>query len=133
VAAATFHARGARLALACGGRSWAGEVEADAIARMLRAEGVPGASIARERCSLDTRDNARFAAAMLARRGIARVVVITCAWHLPRALCAFRAAGLAVEGIGVEPPPSTLGERLYRRGREALASWNDGRRAARPA
>jgi uncharacterized SAM-binding protein YcdF (DUF218 family) len=106
-------------------------VEADELSRRLVARGVPEASVVRERCSLDTRDNARFTAALLRRRGLSRVVVVTCAWHLPRAERAFRAAGLEVEGVGVEPPPTTLLERLYRRARERLSSWNDARRPMR--
>jgi uncharacterized SAM-binding protein YcdF (DUF218 family) len=127
----TYRARGATRAVACGGRSWAGVVEADELARALGAHGVPEASIIRERCSLDTRDNARFAAALLRRRGLFRVIVVTCTWHLPRAERAFRAAGLEVEGVAVEPPPATLLERLYRRERERLSSWNDARRTMR--
>ena len=130
-ALATYHARGATLALACGGRSWDGIVEADELSRRLVAGGVPQASVVRERCSLDTRDNARFAAALLRRRGLSRVVVVTCSWHLPRAERAFRAAGLEVEGVGVEPPPSSWLQRLYRVERERLSSWNDARRKMR--
>jgi uncharacterized SAM-binding protein YcdF (DUF218 family) len=106
-------------------------VEADELARMMAAEGVPADAIVRERCSLDTRDNARFAAVMLSRRNVSAVVLVTCAWHLPRAERAFRAAGLAVRGIGVEPPEATLLQRLYRRERERLSSWHDARRGMR--
>ena len=127
----TYLTRGATLAVACGGRSWGGIVEADELSRRLVAGGVPEASVVRERCSLDTRDNARFAAALLRRRGLSRVVVVTCSWHLPRAERAFRAAGLEVEGVGVEPPSATLLQRLYRRERERLSSWNDARRTMR--
>lgn len=127
----TYEARGATLAIACGGRSWDGLVEADELMRRLVAGGVPEAAIVRERCSLDTRDNARFAAALLRRRGLSRVVVVTCSWHLPRAERAFRAAGLEVEGVGVPPPSSTFLQRLYRRERERLSSWNDARRSMR--
>ena len=127
----TYQARGATLAIVCGGRSWAGLVEADELFRRLVAGGVPEANVVRERCSLNTRDNARFAAALLRRRGIERVVLVTCSWHLPRAERAFRAAGLEVEGEGVEPPSATFLQRLYRRERERLSSWNDTRRTMR--
>jgi uncharacterized SAM-binding protein YcdF (DUF218 family) len=127
-AAETYRLRNATLAVACGGRSWAGVVEADELARLLREGGVPADAIVRERCSLDTRDNARFAAALLARRGIGRIVLVTCTWHLPRAERAFRAAGLEVEGVGVDPPSPSLLRRIYWRQRERLSSWNDARR-----
>lgn len=106
-------------------------VEADAIARLMAVRGVPPDAIARERCSLDTRDNARFASSMLARRGVSRVVVITCVWHLPRAERAFRSVGLEVEGVGVLGPEPTALQRIYRRARERFASWNDARRPVR--
>jgi uncharacterized SAM-binding protein YcdF (DUF218 family) len=130
-AAETYRLRGASLAVACGGRSWGGLVEADDLARMLREGGVPAEAIVRERCSLDTRDNARFAAALLGRRGIGRVVLVTCTWHLPRAERAFRAEGLEVEGVGVDPPAPTLVQRIDWRQRERLSSWNDARRTRR--
>ena len=130
-AAAAYRARGATLVLACGGRSWGGLVEADAIARILVAEGVPERAVVRERCSLDTRDNARFAASLLARRGLSGVLLITCSWHLPRATRLFRMAGLEVEGLGVDPPDPTLRQRAYWRAREAVSSWSDARRKMR--
>ena len=113
---------GAKLALACGGRRWGGVAEADAIARILVETGVPPDAVARELCSLDTRDNARFAAALLARRGLSRVALVTCTWHLPRATQLFEAAGLeVVEGIGVDPPSPTPRQRAYWAARELVA------------
>ena len=126
-----FLARGANLAVACGGRAWRGVVEADVIAEGLVAQGVPGPAVVRERCSLDTRDNARFAAALLARRGLTDVLVVTCSWHLPRAERLFRLAGLRVEGLGVDPPAPTLRRRAYWEVRERMSSWNDARRPMR--
>jgi len=126
-----YLARGANLAVACGGRSWGGLVEADAMARLMVAGGVPEARIVRERCSLDTRDNARFTASLLARRGLASVLVVTCSWHLPRAERLFRLAGLTGEGLGVDPPAPSPRQRVYWDLRERVSSWNDGRRTMR--
>jgi uncharacterized SAM-binding protein YcdF (DUF218 family) len=130
-ASEAYLARGAKLAVACGGRSWSGLVEADAIAQMLVQRGIPEEAIVRERCSLDTRDNARFAASLLGRRGLSGVLLVTCAWHLPRAERLFRMAGLEVEGLAVAPPDVTLQKRAYWRTREMLSSWNDARRSTR--
>jgi len=124
-------ASGAKLALACGGRAWGGLVEADAIARILVAEGVPEEAIVRARCSLDTRDNARFAASLLGRRGLGRVLLVTCSWHLPRAAGLFRSAGLEVEGHAVEPLDPTSRRRVYWRARELLATLGDRRHLTR--
>jgi uncharacterized SAM-binding protein YcdF (DUF218 family) len=123
----------AGLVVACGGRAWKGGVEADAIGAILEEEGVPAEAIVRERCSLDTRDNARFAAALLRRRGLLRVALVTCAWHLPRATRLFRAAGLEVSGIGVPHAEATGLRRTYVRVREVLTSWKDARRTMRLA
>jgi uncharacterized SAM-binding protein YcdF (DUF218 family) len=126
-----FFARGASLVVACGGRAWDGRVEADELLRMLVEQGVPEDSIARERCSLDTLDNARFAAALLGRYGHDRsgdVLLVTCAWHLPRAKRLFERAGLSVEGLGVQPPDPGVLARTYWWGREAVVSWKDARR-----
>lgn len=127
-ASEAFASRGARLVVACGGRSWDGVVEADALAALLRERGVPQDAIVRERCSLDTLDNARFAAALLARRGLDEVALVTCSWHLPRAARLFARAGLRVQGIGVEAPAATRLSRLYWWGREAVVSFKDARR-----
>lgn len=121
-----FKEYGPKLAVACGGRRWAGLAEADAIARILLETGVPHDAIVRELCSLDTRDNARFAAALLARRGLDRVAIVTCTWHLPRATRLFERAGLeVVRGIGVDPPSPTRRQRAYWAARELVATVGD--------
>jgi uncharacterized SAM-binding protein YcdF (DUF218 family) len=71
-------------------------VEADGMADALAALGIPVRAIVRERASLTTRDNARFTAASCARREIRRVAIVSCGWHLPRAVMCFEAEGLEV-------------------------------------
>ncbi|MEZ5729195.1 MAG: YdcF family protein [Burkholderiaceae bacterium] len=48
-----------------------------------------------EKQSRDTRENAQDSARMLADAGITRVILVTEAYHMPRALAAFRRAGLS--------------------------------------
>lgn len=123
-AAEAYHSGKAPIVVASGGRTWHGRVEADVLAQALIAYGVPGDAIVRERCSFSTRENAKYTARILERRGVDRAIVVTCAWHLERAERAFREQGIPVEGIGVPLPEKTgRGRRLYLNVREAIASW----------
>ena len=79
--------------LACGGKAWFGVREADALAAFLVEAGVPEAAVERELWSRSTRENAHFAAKLLLPRGLRRVGLVTCDWHMARALRCFEAAG----------------------------------------
>jgi uncharacterized SAM-binding protein YcdF (DUF218 family) len=82
-----------------GGRRWGVDVEADVMAQELARLGVPEVAIVRERCSLSTRENARFTADVLTRRGIQEATLVTCPWHMERAVTCFARVGLAVEAV----------------------------------
>jgi uncharacterized SAM-binding protein YcdF (DUF218 family) len=56
-----------------------------------------------EPASKDTWENAAFSAALLRRDGIGTVLLVTHAWHMRRALIAFRAAGLTVVPAPLPP------------------------------
>ncbi|MGA7121538.1 MAG: YdcF family protein [Polyangiaceae bacterium] len=125
-AAAVVYARReveASVVVASGGRSWGGLVEADVMARELERRGVPIGAIVRERCSLTTRDNARFAAEALARRGIHSAFVVSCEWHLPRALALFRRAGVRAEGVAARESGAHWMKRTWRRELERVLTW----------
>lgn len=128
-AAAIAKGKGATLVVATGGRAWpldgGWRVEADAIAEELAREGIAEATVVRERHSQNTRENARFTARVLAERGIRRVALVTCAWHMARAAALFRAEGLEVDEVPISPGPSTLRERAYRVIRERVAARLD--------
>jgi uncharacterized SAM-binding protein YcdF (DUF218 family) len=99
-------------------------VESDAMARELARSGVPEDALVLERCSFTTRENARYTARILRRRGVARVFVVTCAWHLPRALPHFRDEGFEATGIAAELPTRTgPTRRVWLLARERVASW----------
>jgi uncharacterized SAM-binding protein YcdF (DUF218 family) len=131
-AARAFLADASRFAcvVASGGRAWpvanggARIVEADALARAMIDRGVPSEMVVRERCSHSTRENARYSARILARRGIKRVMIVTSEWHVPRARRHFETEGLDVEAA---PVVTTLTSwtRLLTIGHERIATFLD--------
>lgn len=126
----THHPREFACVVACGGLSWGGVVEADAIARMLQegdlSEGVPDALIVRERRSRDTHENAIYAARILRERNIRRVVLVSCSWHVARAERLFQRAGLEVDRIAGAPPPHAgILQQSYWAARERVAYVKD--------
>jgi uncharacterized SAM-binding protein YcdF (DUF218 family) len=121
-------APGIAVVVVSGGRRWGASVEADVMARELVRRGVPEAAIVRERCSLTTRDNARFSAAILARRGLSRAGIVTSPWHLPRALTLFSRAGVDGEPVASEGDAGVgLPERIWRWSRERFLTWADAK------
>lgn len=54
----------------------------------------------REDRSADTWENAAYSAELLKPAGVRRVLLVTHAWHLPRAVAAFRAHGIEAVGAG---------------------------------
>lgn len=69
------------------------------MARELALRGVPERAIVRERCSFSTRENARFTAEVLRRRGTDAAAIVTCSWHMRRAVALFARAGVAAEPV----------------------------------
>jgi uncharacterized SAM-binding protein YcdF (DUF218 family) len=119
-----FERRVAPQVIASGGRRWGDHVEAVVIARELAALGVPQAAIVMELCSLSTRENCRYTAALLRTLGARRALVATCAWHLPRAIDNFERLGIVAVSpppAWLDTPPASLGLRL----RERVCAWAD--------
>ena len=50
----------------------------------------------RERSAENTCENARYSADILRKAGIQSAIVVTHAWHMPRAILSFRQAGYAI-------------------------------------
>jgi uncharacterized SAM-binding protein YcdF (DUF218 family) len=78
------------------------EVEAEAIAGLLVELGVPRAALRLERRSRNTLGNAYFSRALLASTGAKRVLLVTSAWHLRRAMALFERAGIEVVPMGAD-------------------------------
>lgn len=108
--------------LLSGGRTWAGQVEATAFRSWLvERGGVPETATWIECCSLSTAENARYSARILAEQGVRRVGVVTCDWHMPRALGAFLRAGLEAVPVPAPSPQGSFLQRLARTLRERVA------------
>lgn len=73
-----------------------GRSEADFAADVLARLGVTPGRVLRERRSRDTYENARFSAAMLHPSPGQRWLLVTSAFHMPRAIGSFRKAGFQV-------------------------------------
>ena len=104
-AARLYHAQKAPLILASGGGvSWTiGDArEADAMAEFLQALGVPSHVVVRERQSANTYQNATFSQELLRAQGIKHVLLVTSAWHMPRAYALFSHTGLQVTAASID-------------------------------
>jgi len=107
--------------LVCGGKAWAKVREADALCAYLAALGVPEQAMEREVWSRSTRQNAHFAAKLLLPRGMFRVGIVTCDWHMPRALQCFRGAGFDALPVPAASPPLSVAGTLLRGARERMS------------
>ena len=104
--------------LACGGKAWSGVREADALCEFLTTIGVPAAALEGERRSRTTRENAHYAAEMLLPRGVRRIALVTCDWHMHRALHCFSGAGFDPIPVPAASPPVSVWRGLVRTLRE---------------
>ncbi len=107
--------------IASGGRCWHGVAEAEAYRRLLLAEGVPGERVLTELESLSTRENARYVSGIFRERGWKHAALVSCDWHLPRAIHCFERAGIRCEAFPAISPPVSRPTRLVRALRERLS------------
>lgn len=124
-AAVAFEAKLARWVVPSGGRRWGDHVEAEQLASFLEQRGVPRANILPELYSLTTAENAVFSAKILQRAGARRALVVTCNWHMRRALACFRAVGVDALPLPVPTPPSTWAAWTMRRAHELFSGQLD--------
>ncbi len=115
----------AKVIVVSGGRRWGPYAEATALAEELARLGVPDEAIVAELCSLSTHENAVFSAAILRRLGARTAGIVTCWWHLPRALANFRAAGVDALGIPTEVRDLGVQGRLHVATHELVSGWFD--------
>lgn len=92
---------GARLVFS-GGAGGGGVTESEAAARLLAEIGIEPARVAFEDRSRNTWENAVFTRALVSPGQGERWLLVTSAWHMPRAIGSFRAAGFEVEAYPVD-------------------------------
>ncbi len=93
-ARALYAAGRAPVIVVTGGSLTGGPPEAQAIAKLLQELGIHTEALILETGSRTTRENALGAAEILSQRGARRVLLVTSAMHMARALGAFRYAGI---------------------------------------
>ncbi|MEW5743065.1 MAG: YdcF family protein [Myxococcota bacterium] len=76
--------------------------EAEYLARQLEAWGIAKERLVVEDQARNTRENATFTKALVTSRGLGRVLVVTSAFHMPRAAGCFRAAGVDFDTLKVD-------------------------------
>jgi uncharacterized SAM-binding protein YcdF (DUF218 family) len=76
--------------------------EAEVAVRMLAAWGVDPSRLVAEANSRNTRENALECARIVRERGWSRLLLVTSAAHVPRAMGCFRAVGLAPDALPVD-------------------------------
>jgi len=76
--------------------------EAEMAGRLFEALGIAKGRITLESVSRDTYENAQFTARILQPKPGERWLLVTSAWHMPRAMGCFRRAGFAVEAWPVD-------------------------------
>ena len=98
-AAGAFKQGIAPTVVATGGKRWRGHVEAHRMRDTLVKLGVPDESIVLETASHNTAENAFFTTRIANQRGWKHIAVVTCPWHLPRAVLNFQRCGMRVTEI----------------------------------
>jgi uncharacterized SAM-binding protein YcdF (DUF218 family) len=116
-AATLYAARAAPKIIASGGKRWQGTAEASAFAARLSQLGVPEAALLLELESMNTRGNARHACELARAHGLRELALVTCEWHMARALKAFLHFGFRCRAF---PALTPRGQDRLRRSTEAL-------------
>jgi uncharacterized SAM-binding protein YcdF (DUF218 family) len=103
-AARLYHAGKAPLLVLSGGSDTGTYATSEAMAmqQLLLQMGVPEAAMLLEEASRNTQQNAQDCARLLRERGIQRVLLVTSALHMQRALALFEAEGLQITAVAAD-------------------------------
>jgi uncharacterized SAM-binding protein YcdF (DUF218 family) len=96
--------KGRTVIVAAGNQPWMQDQvpEANLIQDLLGKWGVPGQSILLDSASVNTRGNAVNALALMRGASCQSSLLVTSAWHMPRAVAAFKVLGVAVFPVSVD-------------------------------
>ncbi|OGS12758.1 MAG: hypothetical protein A2234_05585 [Elusimicrobia bacterium RIFOXYA2_FULL_58_8] len=98
-----------------GGAVFSGISDADAAGDYLVELGIPEKLVIRETAARDTHENAVFTGSICAQRGYKRVILLTSAVHMPRAVYSFRNAGFTdIVPFPVSRTAANGGRRFFR-------------------
>lgn len=106
-----------------GGRRWGSHSEAECMQRWLVDRGVPASRVLWDLCSLTTLENAVYCRELAQLHGLRRLTLVTCDFHMQRALAAFRRVGLDCDPLPARTPG---GVRWSRRLLERARALVDG-------
>jgi uncharacterized SAM-binding protein YcdF (DUF218 family) len=102
--------------------------EAVVLAGWFRDQGIAPERLVLEEKSRNTRENAVESAAVIAAHGWKRVLLVSSAWHAPRALGCFRAAGVSPDLLTVDHRSGSPGGFTWLPRASSLASSTDALR-----
>jgi uncharacterized SAM-binding protein YcdF (DUF218 family) len=106
LAARLWHDGAGAVVIGSGGLGRHPPSEARAIRDALVAAGVPPAAVREEDAARSTFENALNSIRLIRELGLERALVVTDAYHLPRALMTFRLLGMDTAGAGARPGAS---------------------------
>lgn len=95
-AVALYKAKKAPLVLLSGGSTTGSRPEAEQLRDYLQLMGLPSTALLLERQSLDTQQNARYSAVILQGREVNKILLVTSAYHMGRAVPLFERQGFEV-------------------------------------
>jgi uncharacterized SAM-binding protein YcdF (DUF218 family) len=120
-AARLWHASAASAIVPCGGTGKHSPSEADVMRRLLIEDGVPAAVIHPETRSTSTAENIAYARPILKDLGLGAVLIVSDAYHLPRAALIARRLGLEVQTAAPPWHKASPGTQLKGAAREVPA------------
>ena len=97
--------------------------EGDVMRDWLLAQGVPETDVIAETSSFNTRENLRYARAIMQERGLSQALVVTSDYHVARALALCRQEGIPATGKGSPSKPEYFIKNHLREGLSWVKLW----------